>query len=349
MNNTNSSSVDLTFYLNTQLGTAICMIILSTVTIISNLLLLLTLYKDPLKCFRTPATYFIVALALVDFTTGVLIKPFFIMSRLLRYFTRSLVLREPYRSLSLFGALSSYVGLNASFLFVLGLIWSQYVAITFPHRYRSIVTTRRVLACIVMACVYFTGFISLQFGGVQFQILIQVDLHLHSTLITLLLMLGSFMLLRSFRKFANTSWQLAARVQNSEHRQGRGQAWATRTKRISERQFTIVTLLLSGILIVCALPHIILLHIGFYMKQETQQERLDVEAVITIADETMFLKIALDAFIYAWRLTKYRRSLQIVLACRANRVDPNTTDIRTMENFTSQEPKPVSSTSSSHS
>ena len=50
MNNTNSSQVDLTFYLNTQLGTAICLAILSPVTIISNVLLLLSLYKDALKC-----------------------------------------------------------------------------------------------------------------------------------------------------------------------------------------------------------------------------------------------------------------------------------------------------------
>ena len=345
-NDTRSSSLDLTLFLNTQLGTAICLIILSPITIISNMLLLLTIFKDPLKCFRTPATYFIVALALVNFTTGVFIEPFFIMDRMLKYFTWSLLLRQPYKLLSQFGVFFSYVGLNSSFLLVLGLIYSQYIAITFPHRYRSIVTTRRVLACIIFSCVYFTVFILLQFAGVPLQTLFQVDLHLHSTLITVLLFLGSCMLLRSFRKFAKTSRRLRHGAQNSEARNTREHAGTTRRNKISEKQFTIVTLLLSGILIVCGLPHIILVHVSFYMKQETQQERLDIRAGVTIGDEMMFLKVALDAFIYAWRLTKYRRSLKMVLECRGTQVEPGATGIQTMENFTFQQRKPESSTSS---
>ena len=78
-----------------------------------------------------------------------------------------------------------------------------------------------------------------------------------------------------------------------------------KTNRVIERQLTVVTLLrLSGILIMCALPHIILLHIGFYKQQESLQKRVDVVAAILIADKMMFLKVALDALIYACRLTK---------------------------------------------
>ena len=244
-NNTSLPSADLTLYLNTQLGTAIFLMILPPVTVISNVLLLVTIFKDPLKCFRSPATYFIVALAVVDLTSGVLIAPFFIMQRLAKYTTWSLTFLEPYKSLSLFGGMFSYVGFNSSFLLVLGLIWSQYVAVTFPHGYRSIVTTRRVLACIGFSCAYFAGFILLQFAGVPLQTLLQVDLHLHSTLITVLLMLGSFMLLRSFRKFAQTSRRLGG-GRNSVTRGAREHAGRTRANKISEKHFTIVTLLLSG-------------------------------------------------------------------------------------------------------
>ena len=81
------NNTDPTFYLNTQLGSAICLMILSPVTIISNVLLLLTIFKDPLKCFRTPATYFIVALALVDFTTGLCFEPFYLMYQIMQYTT----------------------------------------------------------------------------------------------------------------------------------------------------------------------------------------------------------------------------------------------------------------------
>jgi len=175
--------------------------------------------------------------------------------------------------------------------------------------------------------VYFTGFILLQFVGVDQTILFQVDLHLHSTLITVLLILGSAMLLRSFRQFAKESRRLGG-LSNLESRV------EPRTNRINEKQFTIVTLILSGILIVCSLPHLITVHMKFYTKQETLQEKLDLSAAITIADEMMFVKVALDAFIYGWRLTKYRRSLKLVLTCRSNQVTPETTEVRTMENFT---------------
>lgn len=339
MNDSYPTTGDISFFLKTQLATAICLMCLSPITIISNVLLLLIIFRDPLKCFRSPVTYFIVALALVDISTGIVIEPFFVMDRMLKYFTWSLILHEPYKSLSRFGVILSYVGLNTSFLLVLGLIVSQYIAITYPHRYRSIVTTPRVLACICMTCLYFIAFILLQFVGVPLQILLKVDLHLHSTLITVLLICSSFMLLRAFCKFAKRSRQLRAAAHNSTREDTRGDARAslTRTNRINEKQFTIVTLLLSAILVVCGLPHVISVHISFYARQQTLQEELNLAAVITIGDEMMFLKVALDAFIYAWRLTKYRRSLKMVLGYEANRVEPYTSDGRAMENFTCQE------------
>ena len=332
-NSTISYSIDYRFYFYTQLATAICLAILSPITIASNVLLLVTIFKDPVKCFRAPATYFIIALASVDLATGLLVEPFFIEYRVARYVKWSPTPGEPHYTLQQIGAWLSYVGLNASFLLVLGLILTQYIAITHPHHYRSVVTTRRVLACVGFSLAYFTGFILLQFVGVVQANLFQVDLHLHSTLITFLLILGSAMLLRSFRRFAKESRRLGD-LRNREHQVEGGYAGKPRTNRISEKQFTIVTLILSGILIVCSLPHLITVHMKFYTKQETLQERLDLFAAITIADEMMFVKVALDAFIYAWRLTKYRRSLKLVLACRTNHVAPETTELRTIENFT---------------
>ena len=111
------------------------------------------------------------------------------------------------------------------------------------------------------------------------------------------------MLLRSFRKLAKTSRELGESLTDSETPKTRGDAGTTRTNKISEKQFTIVTLLLSGILIVCVLPQIIV-HIWFYTKQETQQERLNLHAGVDIGNIMLFLKVALDAFIYALSVAK---------------------------------------------
>lgn len=336
-NSTISYSIDYRFYFYTQLATAICLAILSPITIASNVLLLVTIFKDPVKCFRAPATYFIIALASVDLATGLLVEPFFIEYRVARYVKWSPTPGEPHYTLQQIGAWLSYVGLNASFLLVLGLILTQYIAITHPHHYRSVVTTRRVLACVGFSLAYFTGFILLQFVVFPKKTLFQVDLHLHSTLITVLLALSSAMLLRSFRQFAAESrriWGLRGIQAQLVHGRHTG---IPRTNRISEKQFTIVTLLLSGIFIVCSLPHIITVHIRLYKKQKTLQDNLDLSAAISVADEMMFVKVASDAFIYAWRLRKYRRSLKLVLTCHSNQVLPETTEVRTMENFTFQQ------------
>ena len=174
-----SSSLDYRFHIYTLLTTGIVLAILSPITIISNVLLLLTISKDPLRCFRTPPTYFIVALALVDFTIGVMVEPIFAMFRVASYAKWSPNPGEPYLRLDRIAGSFTFVGLNSSFLLVLALILTQFTAITYPHHYRSVVTKRRVLACVGFSLVYFTGFSLLQFVRIPILILEQVDLHLH--------------------------------------------------------------------------------------------------------------------------------------------------------------------------
>ena len=331
-NSTAALNTSLGPFLVTQFATAICLATLSPVTIISNILLLLAIAKDPLKCFRTPVTYFIVALALADLMTGLFVEPFYVVFRLAQYSKWSLSPGERYQTFVEIGNTLSYIGLNTSFLLVLGLIWCQYIAITFPHYFRAAVTTRKVVACILFSWLYFTAFIILKFAGVPSATLFKVDLHLHSTLITVLLIIGSVNLLRSLRAFAKASRRLAGE-RSVTNRSKRGK----RTSGIYEKQFTIVTLLLSVILVVCSLPHIIVIHIKYYSTQATLQEKLDLAIAVTIADEMMFLKVALDAFIYAWRLAKYRRSLRIVLTCRGSRITSSVTEMRTLDNLTMQQ------------
>ena len=322
-----SNSADLRFFLYTQLATGISLAILSPITITSNALLLLTVAKDPLKCFREPATYLIIALAFANLATGLLVEPFFVMYRVARYMQWSPEPGEPYESLIPFAIWCSTVVLSASFLFVLGLVWLQFIAITYPGHYHSVVTTRKIFGFVVFAFVYFTLFVLLQFAGVSTFTLLQVDLHLHATPITILLIIGCGMLLKSFRRYTRASRQLMGAC-NQENQD----VIRPLSKQISERQFTIVIFLLAGILILCTLPHIITVNIIFYKKHQILQESLDSRAAVTLADEMMFVKVALDAFIYAWRLPKYRRSLKLVLTCQTHQRESVALEMTTVTN-----------------
>lgn len=200
-----SNSSSHGFFLYTQLATGISLAVLSPITITSNVLLLLTISKDPLKCLRAPATYLIVTLALVDLATGLLVEPFFVMYRVASYMQWSPTLGEPCNSLREIAIWCSTVFLSTSFLFVL---------------------------------------------------------------------------------------------------------------------------------ILCTLPHIIIVNIIFYKKQQTLQESLDLWAANIIADEMMFVKVASDAFLYAWRLTKYRKSLKLVLTCQTHQDESLGLEMTTVTNNT---------------
>ncbi|KAJ7331649.1 hypothetical protein OS493_019241 [Desmophyllum pertusum] len=63
-----SSSLILFFF-----SFAIVDFILATLTVCGNLLLLTTIVFDPLRCLRTPSTYFIANLAFSDLLIGLLI------------------------------------------------------------------------------------------------------------------------------------------------------------------------------------------------------------------------------------------------------------------------------------
>jgi len=289
----NSSSADCRFYFHTELFTGICLAILSPITITSNALLLFTIFKDPLKCFRAPATYFIVALASVDLGTGLIVEPFSTAPRVKRYVNWSFTLDEPYNTLEQIGSNLSYVGLNSSFLFVLGLILVQFIAIAYPHHYRSVVTTRRVLACVGFSLMYFTVFHVLLFVNVSQKIIELVDLYLHSTLITVFLVVGFAMLLTAYRQHAIASRRLGVGSSFS------GRTGKSLTNEMNERKFTIVTLLVSGILILCILPNLVTVHVWLYTKRDDQPDCSDLTSVVFLTNLILYVKVSLDAFIFA--------------------------------------------------
>ena len=328
----NSSSADCRFYFYTQLSTGICLAVLSPITITSNALLLFTIFKDPLKCFRAPATYFIVALALVDLTTGLIVAPFLTVPRVVRYVTWSFTPGEPYNRLEQIGVSLSFVGLNSSFLFVLGLILAQFIAIAYPHHYRSVVTTRRVLACVGFSLMYFTGFNVFNFVGVSQIIIKRVDLHLHSTLTTVFLVVGFAMLLRAYRHYHNVIASRRLGVGSSIS----GRVGESRVNETNKRKFTIVTLFLSGILILCSLPNFVTVHVWIYTKRDDQQDCSALFSAVFLTELMMYVKVALDAYIYAWRLPRYRRSLKLVITCHSNQVTSEATELKTRENITGQ-------------
>ena len=308
-----NESSDLAFELETykrvELASAIILCVLSPVTVLSNLLLLTAIYRDPLRCFRTPITFFIVGLALADFITGSTVEPFFVLYYIAKYMSSDGKPGKGFELLHRMAGKISTIAISTSFFVVLALSLSQFIAVSYPHQYKQIVSRSRVVLCLVASCVYFTLFSLLELTGVNPRTYLTLDLILHSTLISLVLVVTHCLLYCSFKQHLVRRKSLRGQ---SAFLQDALEKKKIRRKR-SQRQFTIFTFYLAGILLASASFHTMAIYIFLFYEPRRPAEGIKISLCLRLSDLMLFVKVAVDCFIYAWRLPNYRQALYITL------------------------------------
>jgi hypothetical protein len=188
-------------YGKVELSSAILLVILSPITVFTNGLFLLALYQDSLKCFRkTPTTVFIAGLSLADFVTGLLVEPSFAVHYGLKYYNSSPDVLRVTGLIYIIGGTISTIAISTSFVIVLAMSLSQYIAIRYPHKYKTIVTTSRVVRLLGLSSLYFLGFSLLQFTGIGRKQFLLFDVVLHPTLISCLLIAVHILMRRAFQE-----------------------------------------------------------------------------------------------------------------------------------------------------
>lgn len=319
--NASVEQADLNSYLNTLYASAFLLCILSPITVGSNGLLLVAIYKDPFKCFRTPVTFFIISLAVVDLLTGLIVEPCFAVFYFACRSTHTLSPGKQLEYLFHIGAFFSLVLLSSSFLLVLALTTTQYIAITFPHKYKIFFTKKRVLVAVLGSFVYFVIFSSLQFTKIPTDVYLKVNLHLHPTVVGLLLTVAHIFLFKSFRQFVKQS--NAFRRPSMVHRSisvSHPAAHGNKHEAKHQKQLTVVALLLSALLLFCSIPHIVTFYIYLYTVEMSHTFLINISIALRVSDMVMFIKVALDAYIYAWRHPKYRKAVKGTLFCYIKQV-----------------------------
>lgn len=313
MNSTSNSSspvisLELRAYRYTELTSAIILCILSPITVISNALLLTAIYRDPLRCFRTPMTYFIVALAVADLLTGIFVEPMLASFFFADFADFTQDPSASYQLIYRIGGIISTVTITDSFFIVLALSVCQYIAVTYPHQFKVIVTRNRVLSFLTASSVYITCFCILQFTGIDHTVYLKIDLILHPTLISVVLVVVQVVLFTSFNRYVRNSTSLRGNVNHLIKRNR-----DSFMRRHSERQFTVMTFYLTAILLASSSLHIVVLYIYLFKTPSTPGERTNIFIGIRISDLMLFIKVAMDIFIYAWRVPSYRRALRNTL------------------------------------
>lgn len=304
MNSTNGTNTtnygDWEVFNTVEAFTIVALSVLAVATVVSNGVFLWTFYKDPLKCLRTPSAIVIAGLSSANFLTGLIVEPAFVAFYLWQYVADE----EDWGVFLRFAQAFSFVTMNTSFLLMLALAIIQYLLIKYPRVYQKTVSPKSALVGVIAIWIYATFFALLpEMFHVNGFAYFLADMILHVTMLTVVLVILYIAIYYEFRKLAqrhrnadlghNTEGEGSV-VEPSESEQQRRQA---------EKDFVYGTFILTLILIITVWPFCLSLYITICCSS--------VEAYIAVMITQLFLlwKFAMDPFVFAWRLRKFRKSL----------------------------------------
>ena len=303
--NCNNDSVNFTNHFEcceTILGTIVTWnltIYLSTIVIAAtaNVLLLFAIYKNPLKCFRNPTSYFIANLAIADLLSS------------LFHFEEVLISQTTYRSTfclpGAWGTINSeilrfFYLLNFPSVAVLAL--ERYVSIAYPLWHQVKVTTRLCYICIAVVWLINGIFTSIVSVGTTTQTELRTAYPSVFYLTTVFIYLLAYISIRRQR------FSLSTDITNSDTVKRMMKLRLRNQNRFLTTVFIINVLLIFGII-----PSVITTH---FMYSSEGTVSTSVEMFFIIALILFFLNLAANPFLYIWRLPKYRRTFLVMYCCK---------------------------------
>lgn len=284
------------------LPSAILFTCLAPLTVLGNGFLLLTFCRNSSSLLRTPSNFFIFSMAWANFLTGFVLQPLLAYHYYYLYLNKNLspVFRKVMSAFSI-------VTMNASIFSVCAFSWDSFLALTRPIKHRKWVTIRRAKVVIACVWIYQMGFASLLFTNIPLSLVLRVDLHLNTTLISTLLLMSYVCLYKAFKQRERKR----VRSFNSPRPQ---MSFRTRKRSTKlERRMRMIIFLFTLVTTIPILPVTVVWHLTWYCSEcQRNQELVLSEKVL---NQLVFVKFVLDPFVYAWRLERYRKALKRMLCC----------------------------------
>ena len=275
-------------------GSSIFIIIVSPMTIVANSLLLVTFLVDPLKIFRNPTSYFLIGLAIVDLLTALIQEPIYATCFMLMYFQHpSWTKCESWMK---FAAYFSAFPISISTSIVFAFTLTQYIVVASPLRYGRMITKKKALLSVVAIYLYHTLFCCLPLMGVPLETKHAIDLFFHRYTVVLVTIVVYIILHYAMKKKMTAGRSL----QSEEGRHVQVQ-----------RSFVRLNVVLLIIMIMFFVPSVLLMTIRFFLDDIfTARYGIRVLVVNLMTDNLLYLKFLFDPIVYAWRMSKYRKSLK---------------------------------------
>lgn len=243
--------------------------VLCPITVLANSFLLLAIYKDPLKkAFCGPTVCFLLALSIIDLISGLVTEPL-----VSTYYFLSYRGHPSNKILEIAGILGAILT-NVSFFFVLAFSLLQYIVVAHPLRSKELVTTRKTQVLLVIISLYAILFEMTKYMGLPQDVLVKIDLHLHSTFSLLLTIIIYMLLQKAFRRqMVELTATLTRGTKLTEVRmelqEGKSESSSQNEKQQKQRlkvkrQFVRLNLVVIVVLLVCSQPSALLWHLYLY-------------------------------------------------------------------------------------
>ena len=272
------------------LALAVTGFILALVIVVGNAFLLFTIYKDPGKCLRTPPCLVIANLSASDLLQGLASVSFVALRDVYRFERVHMPYVMVFKAV-IYTVLTTTLFVSSYSIIAMSL--TCYVAINKPLEYKSIITKRRVKIFIAVLWVISLTTCVLPLTDISEKTYTMIYLHTHGSLPAILL---TVIYVNVFRALARRSRELQTNginmIVDSKHVLER------------ERKMTFTIIIILALFYVTYTPQYITLHLLHLCKP--CQQSITFHKIDVILSRFVFLSSALNPFIYAWRVPKYR-------------------------------------------
>lgn len=273
----------------------------SILTVTTNGLLLLVIFKDPLQCFRRPFAVYIAGLATTDFLFGAVGDTITAKNKI--YCAKN------EDGETTFYYVVDYFIDNSATVLVVALSVDRLLAVAFPIFYRCTVRNTHAAFVVVCAWVYSLSFSLIQLTNVPEDIYDTVDVHLHVTFAlttTGIIYCIIYRTIRKRRKFFLGAKETATRRTNQRLKSFK-----------SEKESALTAFLILLALVITQIPYLAMIVLRancksclvttwYFICQECADFLLCVSAIA-------------NPVLYGWRVKQFQRSFMVVFCGKKTR------------------------------
>lgn len=285
---------DPTFYLSL----AVVGFTVATVTVSGNAALLLTIFRDTRRLLQTPPSLLIANLCISDLMVGLITGNLVALKDVYRHQNLPVPDKlDPIIRLSL--GLSLFVSSGT----IIALSYDRYMVVMHPFKYKCTVTREKVKNFIVIIWIASFTICFVPVTKIPEKVLAIVFAHIHASIPAVVL---TVMYVEVFRALGERKRELRDAGITSE----------MRSKQVldRERKMVVTILIVLALFYVTFVPEFIALHLlHFYGPSARSLAFKKLEIVLS---RFLFLNSAMNPFVYAWRLPKYRKAVFRFCSCK---------------------------------